>query len=207
MFAIKARILTATLIITVSLTAGGCFFSGTSTLLTQVPAELQAVIDDPNAFPADPNGTLADVTAGTLIEDLGGLTGCWGTYGNVDVSAEGLEYNVFYEVYQFDADTGLANRWVLTPSWLFIPAIIMVDEGTYELIGDGRIRITLERYTFTNMTTGLSQQYTDLPDTIAVIEKLVTLSGSQLLLASPDYVDETTGEPLGRVYTRFDCPE
>ena len=36
--------------------------------------------------------------------------------------------------------------------------------------------------------------------------KLVTLDDGQLLLADPDDVDDT-GEPIGRIYTRFDCPE
>jgi hypothetical protein len=201
MFAVKSRALATPLAIAVLLTAGGCLFPGTLVISTELPAELQAVIDAPDAFSADPNDPLAAVVPGTLIDDLGGLTGCWGN------CSDGFPYAVVYEVYQFDAETGLANRWVLTPGWMFIPSVIVVDEGTFEVVDTGRIEITLDRYTLSCAITGLGQQFTDLPAEIAVIEKLVTLSGDELLLASPYYVDEETGDPLGRVFIRFGCPD
>ena len=207
MLALKSRVLATTFAIAVLLTASGCLFPGVLVISTELPAELQTVIDDPAAFSADPDDPLAAVVPGTLIDDLDGLTGCWGNYGAGEVSDQGVPYGVFYEAYQFDAETGLANRWVLTPSWMFIPSMVVVDEGTYEVVETGRIEITLERYTLTDAAIGLGRQFTDPPIEIAVIEKLVTLSGDELLLASPDYVDEETGDALGRVFMRFDCPE
>lgn len=207
MLAIKSRFAATALGTAVLLTGGGCLFSGTLVISSELPAQLQAVIDDPAAFSAEPDDPLAAVDPGTLIDDLDGLTGCWGVYSEGAASDQGVLYNAFYEVYQFDAASGIANRWVMTPSWVVIPSIVVIDEGTYEVVDTGRIQITLERYTLTATITGLGRQFTDPPPAIAVIEKLVTLSGDELLLASPDYVDEQTRKPLGRMFLRFECPD
>lgn len=187
--------------------AGGCFFPGTPTTLTQLPPELQIVVDDPNGFTAQPDDPLADVTPGTLIDDLSGLTGCWGAFEEAEYSLGGTPLTAFYEVYQFDADAGTADRWVFTLGFFLVPPVVAVDEGTFSILDDGRIEIRVDRYTVVDMRTGVGRQFSDLPDVIAVLEKLVTLDGDQVLIAVPYYLDEETGEPLGQIFKRFDCPE
>jgi hypothetical protein len=207
MFAARTRILAASLAPAILLIMGGCVFPGTAVVSTELPAPLQAIVSDPAAFSTDPNHPLTAVTPGTLVDDLAGLTGCWGYCSDGEMSEQGVSPWAFYEAYQFDAETGLANRWVLSPRWLLIPALMVVDEGTFDVVDTGRIEITLERYTLTPGGLGFGRQFTELPTEIAVVEKLVTLSGDELLLASPDYVDEESGVPLGRVFVRFDCPD
>ncbi|MFQ5806712.1 MAG: hypothetical protein ACE5I3_09705 [Phycisphaerae bacterium] len=190
-----------------SLAAAGCFLPGLPTSLTGLPAELQVVIDDPNSFAASPDDPLAALTPGTAVDDLSGLTGCWGWFEEAQYSLGGSPPTVFYEVYQFDADVGTANRWVFTPTFLLIPPLVAVDEGSFSVSDQGRIEIRLDHYTIIDVRTGSGREFTDLPDAVAIFEKLITLSGDQLLIGGPFLVDEETGEPIGRIFTRFDCPE
>ena len=204
MYSLRSVVLTAFSGLTLASLLGGCVFLPTETV--SLPAEIELVAANPSTYAPDSDHPLANVTTGTVLDDLSGLTGCWGVYGDGLGETTFGSTGIFYEVYSFDTAAGQVQRWVLTPSWLFIPAMLVVDVGTYEVAEAGRIEIMLDNYTLTNLVTGTSQQFDNLPNSVASLEKLVTLSGSKLLLASPDYVDETTGEPIGRMYTRFDCP-
>lgn len=185
----------------------GCFLAGVPVVTNEIPAELQTLMDNPDEFAADAAFEPADTTVGTPVDDLAGLTGCWGTYHSGRLTENGLLYDMFYEAFQFDAETGVVTRWLLTPSWLFIPPVMVVDEGTYEAVSDGRIRLTITQYTFTNLQTWRGHLYTEIPESVGVIDKLVTLSGDQLLMASPDYVEESDGILRDRVYHKFTCPD
>jgi hypothetical protein len=207
MSALNSRRLRTCAAITPLLAAGACFFPGVPTTLTQLPAELQLVADDPNTFAAPQDDPLADLTPGTAVDDLSGLTGCWGSFEPAEYSLGGAPTGPIYEVYQFDADDGTVSRWVSTPAFLVIPPVVAIDAGTFSILGEGQIEIHTTRYTVIDMRTGLGREFTDLPEAAATAEKLVTLSGDQLLIAVPYYVDEATGEPLGRIFSRFDCPE
>jgi hypothetical protein len=207
MFAPKSRAIWGLVAIAMLLMTSGCLFPGIPTTLTETPAELQAVINDPNAFVPPSDDPLADVTPGTVVDDLSNLTGCWGWFEAATYSPSGSPLTTFYEVCQFDADIGTADRWVFTPSFLLIPPILAVDQGSFSVVDDGRIEIRLDHYTVIDMRTGIGREFTDLPEQIAVFERLVTLDGDQLLIADPYYVDEETGEPIGRIFTRFDCPD
>jgi len=202
MFAIKSRAAWGLVATTTLLAGGGCFFPGVPASLTGLPAELQVVVDDPNTFAPPPEDPLAGVAPGTVVDDLSNLTGCWGWFEEAagPVAA-------FYEAYQFDADGGTVSRWVFTPGLLLIPPVIALDEGSFAAVGGGRIEIQLDRYTIIDMRTGIGREFTELPEEIGTLEKLVTLAGDQLLIADPSYIDQETGQPVGRIFTRFDCPE
>lgn len=204
---VKVSLLLSTALFGLMVATGGCFFAGIPTITTEIPAALQIILDNPEQYASDAPFEPAGVAVGTTVDDLAGLTGCWATYNSGRLADSGVVYDVFYEAYQFDAQTGNAVRWVHTPSWFFIPPVLVIDEGTYELVSEGRIRITLTSYSFSNLRTRIGMRYTNVPPTVETIEKLVTLSGDLLLLASPEYVDEDTGEPLARVYHKFECPE
>jgi len=206
MFVLKSRPSLSLVAITTLLATGGCFFPGLPATLTQLPSELQIVVDDPNDFTPPADDPLANLTPGTAVDDLSNLTGCWGWFEAAEPAVGGPATG-FYEVYQFDADAGIANRWVFTPPFLAIPPIVATDEGSFTPHDDGRIEIRLDRYTIIDMRTGLGWEFTELPDDIAVFDRLVTLDGDQLLVGDPAYVDEETGEPIGRIFARFDCPQ
>jgi hypothetical protein len=202
MFARKSRTTWGLVATTAVLAGGGCLFPGVPASLTELPAELQVVVDDPSSFAQAPGDPLASVAPGTVVDDLGGLTGCWGWY---EEAAGPLV--AFYEVYQFDAGNGTVSRWVFTPGFLLIPSLFALDQGSFTALDDGRIEIQLDHYTIIEMRTGIGREFTELPAEIGTAEKLVTLDGDQLLIAVPYYVDEQTGEPAGRIFTRFGCPE
>jgi hypothetical protein len=188
------------------LVSGGCSLPGVPTSATGLPAALQAIVDDPNSFAPSPEDPLADVTPGTVIDDLSGLTGCWGWFEQALCPLSGRPLTAFYEVYRFGTDSGTVSRWVYTSGVAAIPPVVTVDEGGFTVIGDGRIEIQLDRYTIIDMRTGIGREFTELPEEIGTLEKLITLAGDQLLIADPSYVDEGTGQPAGRIFTRFDCP-
>ncbi len=207
MFAIKSRAAWGLVAITTLFATGGCLFPGAPTTLTELPAELQIIVDDPSSFTPSPDDPLGDLAAGTAVDDLSHLTGCWGWFEQAGSAREGSAPTAFYEVYQFDADAGTVNRWVFTPSFLLIPPVVAWDQGSFVALDDGRIEIRLDRYTIIDMRTGTGREFTILPDDIAVSERLVTIDGDQLLIADPAYVAGDTSGPIGRIFTRFDCPE
>jgi len=202
-----ARLAGALCVLGATLMSGGCLLPGTPVTVSELPPQLQAIADDPNSFLAPADDPLANITPGTPIDDLSELTGCWGTYGAGELLEDGSRYDVFYEAYQFDADAGTVNRWVFTAAWLFVPPVVVIDEGTYRVLDDGRIEIQVDRWTLVDLDTGVGRRFEDLPELVSVTEKLITLDDDQILLGVPWFVDEQTGQPAGRIFRRFDCPQ
>lgn len=205
MFPTRSRpIRTLAAVMTLVITAG-CMLPGAPTTLSELPPELEAVFEDPASFQADPDDPLSDVVPGAVIDNLAGLTGCWGVFAPADPLG-GNSPAGFYEVYAFDSATGTVTRWGCTTGLLGIPPVLAIDEGRFTRLDEGRIEIRLERFTIVDLRTGLGREFTDVPTEVAVIEKLVTLDDDRLLVAAPTDLDGH-GDPAGRVFTRFACPE
>jgi len=109
----------------------------------EVPAEIEAVLSDPEAFRVDAS-PLEDTPAGTVIDPVSELDGCWAYYREreyVDEDGDTV-FEKVVEVFIFDAETGKLTwqrqEWdsASGPCWL-----LWIFEGSYEPIADNRIRL------------------------------------------------------------------
>jgi hypothetical protein len=129
-------------ICTAILSTGCVDFAAISTP-QEVPAEIEAVLSDPEAYRADAS-PLEDTRAGTVIDPVSELDGCWAYYRDreyVDEDGDTV-FEKVVEVFLFDAETGKLTwqrqEWdsASGPSW-----VLWIFEGSYEPIADNRIRL------------------------------------------------------------------
>lgn len=162
------------------------------------PPVIAYVLDHADEF-AVSDDPLAAVEPGTALDDLAGLSGCWGSYERQDWFQGQLPAFESWEAYHFDAAAGRLVRWVVTANWLFMPGAFSISEETYTIAEGGRLRLQSDRYTIYDLRTGEGRTATP-SGAFDELEVRVTLAGDRLLLADPE------NRPAGRVFRRFACP-
>ena len=169
-----------------------------------LPAPLDWVMQHKETFGQgdDPFGGAAP---GTVMDDLSGLTGCWGSYELEDPFPGAVPPIGIYEVYHFDDATKQFTRWVYTDGVLMMPAIYATDSGTYELLDGGRINCHPDTYSAYDMSTRLGRKIDNPPEGYFEGELYLTLKGDRLNTADSLEPDES-GEIYRQLFRRFDCP-
>lgn len=171
-----------------------------------VAPELAHVLKNMGNFDIE-DSILLGVTPGTVMDDLHGLSGCW---GGLLRGGSGRASPVLVVVYKFDPSDASFTRWttVAMPDGAAPFGIVAVttERGHYEIRDDAHIVMYIEQSTIQD-NLGLWQPPeppADLvfPDRIA----LVTLSGDRMLLYIDIDVPEEATEAERLVFARFDCP-
>jgi hypothetical protein len=166
-----------------------------SLLPSDLPAALRAVAGNP----PDPNagGPLANVAAGTVVNALNTLDGCWLNYlANVDTE----EQVNLYTFYHFDLATGQLEIWSISEFDGVFP-VVAVEVGTYATDGPSTIVLTI---TTARTYNPLSQTYDASPMFAPLVLRYkASLADTQFKIA-PD--DSEGGESWDMTYTRSTCP-
>jgi hypothetical protein len=169
---------------------GGCF--GVQ-IPGELPAEVTWVIDHRADFALEPEGTRFNVAAGTVIDPLSDLSGCWAWS-----SEDGSEYWQV-SVYRFDAATGEFASWEVSTGAFNHPGprLTASQDGTFRVVDAARIEFA-GRGSSISLLTGLLESYDMQPRQV-----YVTLAGDELLIheALP-----SEGPQDGPVYRPFECP-
>lgn len=179
-----------------------------------LPREVAYVETNRATFAEEGNDPLADVAAGTPIDDLNELDGCWGTYYVLTTEpAAGATIGTpvlnGYEAFHFDAAAGTAAFQIYQDALSTEMSIFASYEGTYTVLDTQRIQVTWDSVVYFDPYTG--QIHTE---TLAVDDAArnrvywMTLSGDKLRARADDEVasDDGTEGYDRRVYSQFDCP-
>ena len=170
---------------------------------TEIPAALQALLDDPDAYvqPSDydPEG-LPDATPDA---DAALLSGCWATFrepgGEIPVQ--------HFMVLRFEPESGEVTHYTLErdPFGLGLLNVVVMARGTYEVtVEDGELNVhmTMTGMWATDPDTGLLVAE-ELPEDPDESDSILRLNGEYLWVS--DYEDDS-GQ-WWWIYRRFDCPE
>ncbi len=188
-----------------------------ATLDKDMPSEILTVEGDPERFRVDEH-PLADVAVGTVLDDLSGLTGCWGGYYPPGEDADEAAPISWAEVLKFDLVGGTLTRHVFSQ---FRPdSPIIEDVGGASLlttfVSDLEIRGT--NRVVTKGVGGAATAFDEsgrpvfTPFVLAVFfhvgqrsEDLVTLSGDHLKTGAvyDNELDETTVQS----WFRLECAD
>ncbi len=172
----------------------------------ELPPELVYVVDNEETFLSDPEQVPVEVTPGALVDDLDGLSGCWGAMRLPD---EEMPVK-FHAAYHFDAETMHFDWWSLQrdPVGLNLFSVLILDTGTYEVIegpdNEQTVLVVTERWVNDPFTGELEKKPLEPQEGIAVF----TLDGDYLYEWIGD-VPEDGVLPDGEwwyVYRRFECP-
>ncbi|MGD8450249.1 MAG: hypothetical protein PVJ57_00395 [Phycisphaerae bacterium] len=197
----------------------GCVNSDSAAQTYRVPASAlpQAVAyveTNRTTFAEAGNDALAEVAAGTEMDDLNGLDSCWGTYYVLTTepaagATTGTPVLNGYEAFQFDAATGAAAYQIYQDALSTELSIFASYEGTYTVLDTQRIQVTWDTVVYFDPYTG--QIHTE---TLAAGDEgrertyWMTLSGDKLRVRAEDEAasDDGTDGYDRRVYSQFDCP-
>ncbi len=170
-----------------------------------LPGELTYLMEHKTDFAAS-GAPVNDVTPGTVKEDLGGLTGCWGAFITEDEFQGAAPAVEIFEAYHFDAATGRAQRWVYTSDVLVFPAVYAVDEGPYQVVAPGVIEFNPATYSIYDLSTGQGRTVTDPPAGYFEGQKYITLSGDWISVTDKSEDDTAPDVSVTEYYRRFECP-
>lgn len=170
-------------------------------------ADLAAVLADPAAFAQDGSDVLADTPAGTVVDSLDGLGGCWA--GTLERAAPGVKASVgAYQVLRFDATAGTLTRYTVNDLGGF--QVLDVWQGDYQVVDAGRLSFQVRQVSsnvpgFTTLTD-ISDRFATLPS----YEVRLTLDGDRLkavFAPPPDDPSTPAGflDNLELVHQRIDC--
>ena len=174
-----------------------------ATVPPQLPAGVEHVVDNEADFYYDWDAGSGGLTPGATVDDLAGLTGCWGA-----VRDPGGELPVkLTTVYEFDATAGAVSWWALqeVPSPLsFLPDVLSYQTGTYEVTevdGGDALFLTFTELYINDPDTGELAPVEDV-DATEQLTLLVTLDGDTLYSWLPDAPE---GEEWVMILQRFEC--
>ena len=182
---------------------------GCGNMPTDLPPPLAYVVDNKELFAQKDSSRLADVTAGTVIDDLGSLSGCWGAYRVYRTDFGGAPQARDYYAQMFDAETGATTSWLMQDLFSFF-FIIAESTGTFSVVGDSTIACTYTEEHFRWVPEALpdppAQWFEELGHSS---EWSATLAGDHMKWRVPGAEeDESNGDSLEEVvFVRFDCPE
>lgn len=167
-------------------------------------AEIDYVVSHRDDFAQFQDNPLAEVEAGTVIDDLSNLHGCWGAFDVfVNDFSEPIPILTLedYEVYRFDTTTGEAEWQVLQEGNLPLAGYtvaLLSRSGQFEVSSPDRVRLRIgvsignDPQTGESVTHGLDPEQVD--------EYLVTVSGDFMKLS-----DGTIDQRDELVFARFEC--
>lgn len=203
-----------------------------ATVPEEVPAELEAVQDDPARFGPEDH-PLTDVPLGTVIDDLSDLDGCWArytrqTYEVWDTDRTDVSEDV--EVLRFDLAAGELHyhlfhlsRWEDSPDpsvWAFVSSrqrAFMTVVYDLTVVSDNMLVIEI-----THAEGAAIEDNGDLVYDCGVsngffnvgigsdLTSVVTVQDGYLkymdTLRDPEDIDLADYEDSGDLFVRFDCP-
>ena len=179
-----------------------------SLLPQELPAALAYVYEHPDAFTQGRDDGLADVTAGKVVDDLAGLSGCWGSYIEDIASEDDMPVRVDdYSALVFDRAAGEFTWWTLEDFGGHFPMVIS-QTGRFSVVGDDRIQLVMVGVGNYNPLTGEFEEMWSEEE--VAMECLATLSNGRLkllMLDAPGYdAPDTSEADYSFVFVRFDCP-
>ncbi len=202
-----------------------------ATVPAEVPAELQAVQDDPARFGSEDH-PLTDVPLGTVIDDLSGLDGCWAHYARRTYEipdTDRTEVSEDVEVLRFDLAAGELHyyifhlsRWEDSPDpafWILSrqQRAFMVVVYDLTVLSDNMLVIEITHAEGAGIDDngdlvydcGVSNGFFNL-GIGADLTGVVTLQGDYLkytdTMFDPEDIDLSDYEDSGDLFMRFDCP-
>jgi len=195
------------------LLAEGCVWWGAELddSLLSVPDGVAAVESDSAYFAQSPDDPLLDVPAGTVIDDLADLEGCWGAYAGPDLLEGGVFVRADAEFYSFDLDTMRMTYQVLQRGgWIFPFDVVL--EHVYELHISTPDRITVRLVSGTSSSNLASMAEGDGSFVVEDAEPLdlqITLDGDSFKFGDSEDASSGFSGPhrANLVFRRFDCPE
>ncbi len=176
----------------------GCNPVFVSTVLEDLPAELQPVFDNPHAFAQPEQKPAFDDRSKVSAAAVGMLEGCWGAYAQIPSSETPVLDN--YEVYQFDTAAGRVTWTLLQVDAFGALAAASSFEGPFEIVAPGELRFTVAAGSATNPATGEFEPAPAMPDSF---ENLIALDGELLRIREQG---QGEGEPRDLVFRPLDCP-
>ena len=182
-------------------------------LASELPVELSLLKEQAGSYAQDPNGPLEGVAAGTPIDDLEQLSGCWAAYSQGCAEAGCL--NV-YQFLHFDPDGGRMTRVTIDEfegtNEKITRRLVTTETGNYSITGAGRIHFEITSIRMNGLVDGFPVGFnvaeTSTPRPAYDID--VTLSGDSLKISFiPDPNDGglTAADQLELVHKRLDCPD
>jgi len=205
--------------------ATGCWYGPIDDSLLQVPEGVAAVEASKEQFEQPAEHPLLSVPAGTVIDDLAGLEGCWGAYAGPEAVSPLL---ADVEFYRFDFGQGEIVHQILQRgprSYLSILAgsgvnevvealyhsADVASEYTYESVeiaDPDRVVAALTHSSGSTNRAGMPPDEHTLEEP-TVWELQVTLDGENFKFG--DSLDASSGfegpHRANLIFHRFDCPE
>ena len=177
-----------------------------------IPTEIEMVRASKNDFAQSEDQPLAMVSAGTVMDDLANLDGCWAAYESHEVIGDELltevEIFAFYRI-DLQAET-LVHQILIT--WTDLdtgetgaagPEVASVSSGSLEIVAPNKMIESWKHLFSLNVETGATFGWT--PCGALVSNDLVTVSGDEMKIGSSSAEDGDGGLPE-MVFTRFECP-
>ena len=191
--------------------------------LLEIPQGVAYVESSSDMFAQDPDDPLLKLSPGMVIDDLAGLSGCWGAYAGAELVAP-IEADV--EFYQFDFDEGRLYYQILQRG-ADDPRSALIEGGVYDYMtalmypmdaADERVyscEVTApDRITVALLATRFSTDWPDQPDRgwyhtedPVPYDLQITLDGDRFVFgegASPGFSGPHRDN---LVFFRFDCPD
>lgn len=180
-----------------------------------VPDEVAFVRDNSGQFAQSENDPLSDTPAGTVIDDLAGLTGCWGAY-SVILAEEGtplvtageplLETS---ELFRIDVSAGEMSFQILQRDALGVLTVVVTYEGSLTLLDERRAAFDIASISTNDPQTGDVITFgADEFEEPLVWNYVFTLEGDRMkAIFSVEGDGESSDDEPEIVYFRFDCPE
>lgn len=176
-----------------------------------VPAGVAYLERIPEQFEQPEEHPLFSVPAGTVIDDLQGLTGCWGAAYSKQFLDAGFEF------YFFDLEAREMVYQVLSRGSDELFGVDVAVDYLYSLafVGADRITVELQSFSATGNVAGVPdvsfscQDVSDCVEELPVFTLLVTLQGESFKFgdsedASPDF---SGPHRASLVFFQFECPE
>lgn len=173
---------------------------------THLAAPLAHVFNHKDSFARQADHPLADVVAGTVVDDLATLTGCWGAFTPDIAADDNLAAPIDdYTALRFGPASGEFTWWTLEDVGGYFP-VILTFRGRYSVVDAHRLRLEHTSEEFYNPVT---RKYESQPPHGEPVEWLATLSGEylkMLMLVNVGDPPPAPGAPdYSIVFRRFDC--
>lgn len=172
-------------------------------------AQLAVVLADPAQFAQDPSDPLANIPAGTVIDPVSLLPGCWGASYEMEVPP-GNPHLVGYQVLRFNSATRTLTRFTVND--LGGAQVLDVWSGDWEVIDEGRLSFDVRRVQsnvpgFTQLTD-ITDRYATLPS----YEVRITRDDDRIkvMFVTPSDDPRTPAgflENVELIHQRFECAE
>ena len=198
-------------------------FARTIEVPQEIPAEILAVMAEPDRF-SPQDHPLRNVAAGTVVDDLAGLDGCW---GRAELDAWDGTFDGSCDVLTLDRISGLATHYqgyAQPRDFPGGPDQLSVNTYAYEVLSNQRVRLELlERRAgvvdeqgqikplplfLWLIGWGMTEDCIDSDDLRepVIMRMLVTLEGDYLKTCDPEWYDCDDPE-LGDLWVRMDCSD